>query len=1697
MAVLRGRVFDRSSGDGLVGARVVARSRRRVVGATRTGPAGAFQLDVPDGTVDVQAELEGFAPARGRATVRGRDVAVDLALEPVRRPEAPSSGDRPRTGLPGLGGRIPRIPGLPDGPRIPGIPDGPRIPGLPGRPGPPDTPGNPADLPPAPFHSVQVVLRAARVEPEVDVDRSAPVHAEVTISGAGTEALAPTVPVRLRARGSGARSTPLLMYDGVVPSGASLELRLVDAERGETLWDGTLHGPVSSWPGAAMELAGHRIGWTLDLVVAVAREGAVRRPEWGRLQASAEFRARRSDRRGRFHPEWFREGLRHMRRLDPSIREIRDPDLPPSILEAARTTPVCMSREGRELPLGETEPPGPFSAFGAAGRYVHVEMDEGGPGTLLLPLDPSRLAGLDPASLRGFVWDEAYGRFQLLTASGFDAERRVAWARVHRSGTYGVFGLPADRARLDLARMVCRIRGWERLHLAGVDVGGLREDIDRLCQLILCRPELHAALDDPAILEAVGLEDRRVLDLAVRGAPPTDAKGRPQGPAPIEQQEPERPRAGDLCGECLGTVAGEPLPEPHDPLERRRFLGASPLVDCQLIPRFGSQRPPPWYSIGPSNHAGRVKALAWHPARPRAVFAGNSQGGVWYSPDRGRSWYPRMHSQESLAIGDLAIAPSRPDRLYAATGEYFGGGSSGAAGIGVYVSDDGGWAWTLYATANTRCSRVRVDPRDPDVVYLAGAAGLERSLDGGVSWSLLVAGSVDDILLDPVDPDRLYVARDSSDGLQRIDRASTRPDADFMVPGNWTAVNDGLELTRDHKDHPWTNYLRLAAAVEDGRTRLWCQVNSLPEDWPANVDPDWLDYGVTVYRFDGSEWEDRGTPGGVSFGNWCSTLEIEPGNPGVLYSGRSSSWWTPDEGETWLRARVGHADTHAFAFDPADPRHTLVGHDGGIYAGTRPDLGSLDTADGEIDYVDSNDGHRTIQFQRISVSEEGSFGVGGSTQDKGVLVNHGSHLWDAIGGHEWGDIQFASRSGDVVVWDPKWAQDWSVQRSDDGGATRRHFDAGLGQRHAARIALRPGDEHEMVVATLPLGLDRPGAVRLPHGAVDGLTDFTFCAWIRTDARHHWTIVSGANTSDDRAWTAFVDEDGHLNSVVGSDHAHAAADVLRDGDWHHLVWSREGVHTAAWVDGSAVLAVSLPPAASPPRVRIDPGGLVVGQEHLSLGGGYHGKRGFTGAMADVRVYARALSATERDSVRAGGDLGTTSLRGRWPLEGPLDGEATDLSPASRHGSVESLGVIHDAPRGGNAACFPVGREVSPALYRWRDAGLQFGFRFDGFMPVLGAPVLRLPRELLDRRGTYVVSLWVRSDRTGRIPLLSGARSDEDNSLLWHYRGAGDFDVFVDGVSSRISGMSRIDDQALHHLALVRSGTGFEVFVDGASVGSVPGSRVSRIDPDGLVVGQEQDGVGGGFQAADALVGDLRDLVIVHGPLAAAEVQAIFAAGPGGPLPPGVNAKARYPLDGDARDVAGEGWHGATEHVEWAIDVTGATVARFGNSPAAFRDLAYSPADPDQVYAVDEAAGIWHSRDHGFHWEKVADAPATDPAGLTPDWTRRFRLYLSEYGVGHAHAWRSDDGGLTWTNIDGASPDSVPDAPVARIVPSDRASDVLFAAADVGVVRSDDGGLTWYAWDQGLPNAPCTDIALRRANGVLYASTYGRGAWARQI
>ena len=178
-----------------------------------------------------------------------------------------------------------------------------------------------------------------------------------------------------------------------------------------------------------------------------------------------------------------------------------------------------------------------------------------------------------------------------------------------------------------------------------------------------------------------------------------------------------------------------------------------------------------WRTIGP-NRGGRSITAAGSASRPLEYYFGATGGGLWKTTDGGVTWRAVTDGQiHSSSVGAVAVAESNPDVVYIGMGETEFRGNI-MQGDGVYRSTDAGKTWTHLGLAETQAiAKIRIDPRNADVVYVAAFGhpygrnaerGVFKTTDGGKSWRKVLyrddKTAAIDLSMDPSNPNVLYAA---------------------------------------------------------------------------------------------------------------------------------------------------------------------------------------------------------------------------------------------------------------------------------------------------------------------------------------------------------------------------------------------------------------------------------------------------------------------------------------------------------------------------------------------------------------------------------------------------------------------------------------------------------------------------------------------------------------------------------------------------------------------------------------------------------------------------------------------------------------------------------------------------------------------------------------------------------------------------
>src|SRR5262249_25326756 len=170
--------------------------------------------------------------------------------------------------------------------------------------------------------------------------------------------------------------------------------------------------------------------------------------------------------------------------------------------------------------------------------------------------------------------------------------------------------------------------------------------------------------------------------------------------------------------------------------------------------------------------------------------------------------------------------------------------------------------------------------------------------------------------------------------------------------------------------------------------------------------------------------------------------------------------------------------------------------------------------------------------------------------------------------------------------------------------------------------------------------------------------------------------------------------------------------------------------------------------------------------------------------------------------------------------------------------------------------------------------------------------------------------------------------------------------------------------------------------------------------------------------------------------------------------------------------------------------------FDGSPVSAIEVA--PADAKRIYVGTENGGVFRSLDRGKTWSPDISGAAIPGNMITRlDTTRKLgadTVFATVANFGHSHVFRSDDGGLSWTDVDRGQ---LPDVPHHAILIRPDDPKTLFVANDVGVYASRDQGKTWTNMSGNLPNVMAVDLVYQLKDKTLSVATYGRSLWRTKV
>ena len=464
-----------------------------------------------------------------------------------------------------------------------------------------------------------------------------------------------------------------------------------------------------------------------------------------------------------------------------------------------------------------------------------------------------------------------------------------------------------------------------------------------------------------------------------------------------------------------------------------------------------------WEPVFDEQTTASIGDIAVHPTNADIVYVGTGEpnnrqsssfgDGIYKSTDGGRTWQ-NLGLRDTQTIARIVIDPKNPETVYVAVpGHLFGPNKE----RGVYKTTDGGRNWHLvkFIDEDTGFTDIAIDPVNTNTLYAASyqrrrmgccfngggpGSALWKTTDGGKSWTKLTSGlppgTYGRIALDVSrsNANVVYAQIETGPTGQPLTTGANDPGAATESTPAGAAAVPGAPATTTQSGAVGEAAGRGApAAAPAGRGAApaggaggrgrgfaynWCN-NAGPgggfgrgtqQAAGTTPVPPPLDPGRGgIFRSDnkGGSWTQ------VSNCNprpmYFSQLRVDPGNDKAVYIAGLPVAKSLDGGRTFAtlddaggHSSPGHVDQHAIWIDPRNPKHLMIGNDGGFNVSwdqgrTWDFVNTMATATAYWDNADM----RRPYYVYIGLQDNGSWGGPSATRSPNGILNAD---WFGIGG---------------------------------------------------------------------------------------------------------------------------------------------------------------------------------------------------------------------------------------------------------------------------------------------------------------------------------------------------------------------------------------------------------------------------------------------------------------------------------------------------------------------------------------------------------------------------------------------------------------------------------------------------------------------------------------------------------------------------
>ncbi|MFM7328337.1 MAG: WD40/YVTN/BNR-like repeat-containing protein, partial [Bacteroidota bacterium] len=386
-----------------------------------------------------------------------------------------------------------------------------------------------------------------------------------------------------------------------------------------------------------------------------------------------------------------------------------------------------------------------------------------------------------------------------------------------------------------------------------------------------------------------------------------------------------------------------------------------------------------WRELGPFR-GGRSSTATGVRGNPNVYYFGGVGGGIWKTEDAGQTWNNLTDAYFGGTVGAVAVSDSDPNVIFAGEGEQTLRNNV-SSGWGVWRSTDAGKSWKHVGLRDSRhISRIRIHPKNPDIVYVAAMGnlwkpnemrGVFRSTDGGETWKKILyvndKAGVADLVFDPANPRILYAS------TWNMKRNGYRMDSGGPDSKLWKSTDGGetWENLSDKEGMPkGINGIIGVTVSPVNSNRVWAIIENSTAPGVYRSD----DAGKTWSRIN----QDRAL---LQRAWYYCRIYADTQNEDKVYVMNVSYGESRDGGKTFTLKDAPHGDHHDLWIDPDNNKRMVIADDGGAQVSN----------DGGNNWTTYHN-QPTAQFYRVTTDNAFPYNILGAQQDNtSVRIAHRSN----------------------------------------------------------------------------------------------------------------------------------------------------------------------------------------------------------------------------------------------------------------------------------------------------------------------------------------------------------------------------------------------------------------------------------------------------------------------------------------------------------------------------------------------------------------------------------------------------------------------------------------------------------------------------------------------------------------------------------